>query len=222
MWAPWASVLCGGGAGAPPFAGPALIARVGPVRKRRRPLGGLARCRQGGEVPRRPWGPFGHRMVARGVRGPAPCRLGGEVPRRPWGPFGHRMVAAGVWLVRGWWLVRGGCLLAVGGVCGWGARWLPSRPPVLFVHGGLWPGGVGRWAVVVVGVVLVVVVVEPLVVVVWVVVGLVLRVWPMDSLWVFRSPLWGWGVGHRGQPPGLHYVVGMGEGLGAGLDYDGG
>ena len=196
MWAAWASVPCGGGEGAPPFAGPGLIARVGPVRKRRRPLGGLARCRLGGEVPRRPWGPFGHRMVAGGV----PIRF----------------------LVRGWWLVRGGWLLAVGGVGGWGARWLPSRPLVLFVHGGLWPGGVGRWAVVVVGVVLVVVVVGPLVVVVWVVVGLVLLVWPMDSLWVFRSPLWGWGVGHRGQSPGLHYVVGMGEGLGAGLDGDGG
>ena len=75
---------------------------------------------------------------------------------------------------------------------------------------------------VVVGVVLVVVVEGPLVVVVWVVVGLVLRVWPIDPLWVFRSPLWGWGVGHRGQSPGLHYVVGMGEGLGAGLDGDGG
>ena len=72
------------------------------------------------------------------------------------------------------------------------------------------------------GVVLVVVVVGPLVVVVWVVVGLVLRVWPMDPLWVFRSPLWGWGVGHRGQSPGLHYVVGRGGGLGAGLDDDGG
>ena len=75
---------------------------------------------------------------------------------------------------------------------------------------------------VVVGVVLVVVVVGPLVVVVCVVVGLVLRVWPMESLWVFRSPLWGWGVGHRGQPRGLHYVVGMEEGLGAGLDGDDG
>ena len=245
MWAPWASVSCGGGAGAPPFAGPAPVARVGPVRQRRRPLGGLARCRLGGEVPRRPrgpfghrmvaggvrgparcclggevprrpWGPFGHRMVAGGVRGVTRCRLGGEVPRRPWGPFGHRMVAAGVRLVRGWWLVRGGW------VCGRGVRRLPSRPLVLFVYGGLWPGGVGRWAVVVVGVVLVVVVVGPLVVVVWVVVGLVLRVWPMESLWVFRSPLWGWGVGHRGQSPGLHYVVGMGEGLGAGLDGDDG
>ena len=75
---------------------------------------------------------------------------------------------------------------------------------------------------VVVGVVLVVVVVGPLVVLVLVVVGLVLRVWPMDPLWVFRSPLWGWGVGHRGQPLGLHYVVRRGGGLGAGLDGDGG
>ena len=43
--APWASVSCGGGAGAPPFAGPGLIARVGPVRRRRRVLGGFAWCR---------------------------------------------------------------------------------------------------------------------------------------------------------------------------------
>ena len=60
VWAPGASVLCGGGAGAPPFAGPGLIARVGPLRRRRRVLGGLAWCRLvlgggGGEVPRRPW-----------------------------------------------------------------------------------------------------------------------------------------------------------------------
>ena len=53
----------------------------------------------------------------------------------------------------------------VGGVCGWSARWLPSHSLVLFVHGGLWPGGVGWWAVVVVGVVLVVLVVGPLVMV---------------------------------------------------------
>ena len=132
---------------------------------------------------------------------------------------GGRGGTAGTGVVAG---TGGGWLLVVGGVCGWGARWLPSRPLVLFVYGGWWPGGVGRWAVVVVGVVLVVVVVGPLVVVVWVVVGLVWRVWPMESLWVFRSPLWGWGVGHRGQSPGLHYVVGMGEGLGAGLDGDDG
>ena len=74
----------------------------------------------------------------------------------------------------------------------------------------------------VVGVVLVVVVVGPLVVVVWVVVGLVLRVWPLDPLWVFRSPLWGWGVGHCGQSLKVHYVVGRGGGLGAGLDCNGG
>ena len=66
----------------------------------------------------------------------------------------------------------------VRGVRGWSARWLPSHTLVLFVHGGLWPGGVGSWAVVVVGVVLLVVVVGPLVVVALVVVGLVLRVWP--------------------------------------------
>ena len=117
---------------------------------------------------------------------------------------------------------RGGWPPAVGGVCGWSARWLPSHSLVLFVHGGLWPGGVGWWAVVVVRVVLVVVVVGPLVVVVLVVVGLVLRVWPMDPLLAFRSPLWGWGVGHHGQPLGLHYVVGRGGGLGAGFDGDGG
>ena len=35
----------GGGAGAPPFAGSGLIARVGPVRSRRRVLGGFAWCR---------------------------------------------------------------------------------------------------------------------------------------------------------------------------------
>ena len=137
----------------------------------------------------------------------------------PGGPSGVDVVDGGI---RIRFLVRGGWPLAVGGVCGWSARWLSSHSLVLFVHGGLWPGGVGRWAVVVVGVVLVVVVVGPLVVVVWVVVGLVLRVWPMDPLWVFRSPLWGWGVGHRGQSPGLHYVVGRGGGLGAGLDDDGG
>ena len=48
----------GGGAGAPPFAGPGLIAQVGPVRRCWRVLGGLAWCRLvlgGGEVPRRPW-----------------------------------------------------------------------------------------------------------------------------------------------------------------------
>ena len=172
----------------------------------------------GGEVPRRPWirqvGVWWRQWLVVWLEWLSLAGLG------PGGPFCHRMVAGGVrirFLVRGWWLVRGGWPLAVGGVCGWSARWLPSRPLVLFVHGGLWPGGVGRLAVVVVGVVLVVVVVGPLVVVVWVVVGLVLRVWPMDPLWVFRSPLWGWGVGHRGQSPGLHYVVGRGEGLGADL-----
>ena len=177
----------------------------------------------GGGVPRRPWirhvGVWWRQRLVVWVEWLFLAGLG------PGGPFGVDVVAGGVRIrfqVRGGWLVRGGWPLAVGGVCGWSARWLPSHPLVLFVHGGLWPGGVGRWAVVVVGVVLVVVVVGPLVVVVWVVAGLVLRVWPMDPLWVFRSPLWGWGVGHRGQSPGLHYLVGRGGGSGAGLDGDGG
>ena len=141
----------------------------------------------------------------------------------PGGPFGVDVVAGGIrFLVRGGWMVRGGWPLVVDGVCGRSAPWLPSHSLVLFVHGGLWPAWVGWWAVVVVGVVLVVVVVGPLVVVALVVVGLVLRVWPLDPLRVFRSPLWGWGVGHRAQPLGLHYVVGRGGGSGAGLDGDGG
>ena len=144
-----------------------------------------------------------------------------DPPRR--GPFGVDVVAGGIlFLVRRGWLVRGGWPLVVGGECGWSARWLPSHSLVLFVHGGLWPGGVGWWAVVVVGVVLVEVAVGPLVVVVLVVVGLVLRICPLDPLWVFWSPLWGWGVGHRAQPLGLHYVVGRMGGSGAGLDGDGG
>ena len=110
----------------------------------------------------------------------------------------------------------------VGGVCGSSARWLPSHSLVLFVHRGLWPGGVGCLAVVVVGAVLVVVVVGRLVVVASVVVGLVSRVWPLDPLWVFRFPLWGSGVGHRAQPLGLYYVEGRRGGSGAGLAGDGG
>ena len=60
VWAPGASVPCRGGAGAPPFAGPGLIARVRPVRRCRRVLGGLVWCRPvlgggGGEVFRPPW-----------------------------------------------------------------------------------------------------------------------------------------------------------------------
>ena len=133
--------------------------------------------------------------------------LGGVGPR---GPLGRgRGGRGGTVPGTGGWLVWGGSPLVVGGVCGWSAQWLPSYSLVLFVHGGLWPGGVGWWAVVVVVVVLVVV-------------GLVLRVWPFDPLWVFHSSLWGWGVGHHAQPVGLHYPVGRGGGSGAGLDGDGG
>ena len=121
----------------------------------------------GGEVPRRPWirhvGVWWRQRLVVWVERLSLAGLG------PGGPFGVDVVAGGIrirFLVWGGWLVRGGWPLAVGGVCGWSARWLSSHSLVLFVHGGLWPGGVGRWAVVVVGVVLGVVVVGPLVVVV--------------------------------------------------------
>ena len=136
----------------------------------------------------------------------------------PGGPIGVDVVAGGIrFLVRGGRLVGGGWPLVVGGVCRWSARWLPSHLLVLFVHRGLWPVGVGWWAVVVGGVVLVVVVVGPLVVVALVVVGSVLRVWLLDPLWVFRSPLWGWAVGHRGSAGGCTIWWAGGAGRGPGL-----
>ena len=175
MWGVWAlgaSVPCGGGAGAPPFAGPVLIARVGPVRRCRRVLGGLVWCRpvlgRGGgppssmDPPRR-----GAVVAAAGGMGRVTVPGGvwpGGPPRRGRGGRGDTVAGTGGWS------------LMVGGVWGWSARWLPFHTLVLFVHGGLWPGGVGWWAVVVVGVVLLVVVVGPLVVVALVVMGLVLRV----------------------------------------------
>ena len=55
---------------------------------------------------------------------------------------------------------------------------LPPHALLLHVHGGLWSGGVGWWAVVVLGVVLVVMMSGPLLVVALVVVGMVVRVWP--------------------------------------------
>ena len=91
----------------------------------------------------------------------------------PGGPLRHGRGGGGDTV-----LGTGGCPLVVGGVWGWSAWWLPSHTLVLLVHEGLWPAGVGWWAVVVVGVVLVVVEVGPLVVVALVVVGMVLQVWP--------------------------------------------
>ena len=73
---------------------------------------------------------------------------------------------------------------------------------------------------VVVGVLLVVVVlvvVRLFVVVGLVVVGMMLQVWPQDSSWIFRSPWWGWGVGHRAQSLGPYYLLGSGGGRGPGL-----
>ena len=117
-------------------------------------------------------------------------------------------------------LVREGWPLVVGGVWGWSVRLLPSHTLVLLVHGGLWPCGVGWWAVVVAGVVGVVVVVGPLVVVALVVVGMVLRVWPWDPLCIFWSPWSGWGVGHRAQSLGPYCLVGSGDESGARLNGD--
>ena len=73
---------------------------------------------------------------------------------------------------------EGGWPLVVGGVLGWSAWVLRSHALVLLVHWGLWPCGVGSWAVVVVVVVLVVLVVGALVAVALVVLVMVLRVWP--------------------------------------------
>ena len=133
----------------------------------------------------------------------------------PGSPFGVDVVAGGIRF-----LVRGGWSLVVGGVWGQSARVLPAHALVLLVHGGLWSAGVGWWAVVVVGVVLVVVMVRPPVVVALVVVGMVVRVWSLDPLWIFRSPQWGWGVGHRAQSLGPCCLVGSGGGLGAGHNGD--
>ena len=134
--------------------------------------------------------PGGPRVVPPGNRG-------GGVPHSPWicrvGVW--RRVR---WMRRRWWqVVRVQCLsrvgvglggllgvpgrirfllggegrpLVVGGVVGWSAWWvvLPFHALVMFLHRGLWPGGVGWWAVVVmlVGVVLAVVVVVVVVVLV--------------------------------------------------------
>ena len=68
----------------------------------------------------------------------------------------------------------------LGRVLGWSAQGLvlPSHALVLFVHGALWPGGVGWWAVVVVAVVVVVVVMGALVALALVVVVMMVPVWP--------------------------------------------
>ena len=143
-----------------------------------------------------------------------------------WGPFGVDVVVGRIRF-----LVGGGRSLVVGGVVALSAWWVvrPSHVLVVFVHGGLLAGGVGRWAVVVVvmevvfGLVVVVVVVHVVAgalvaaaVVVGLVVFVVLWVRPQDPL-AFR---WGVGVGHRLQPLGLRGLVDSGGGFGAGLGGD--
>ena len=125
------------------------------------------------------------------------------------GPFSVDVV---VWRIR--FLVWARRPLVVGRVVGWSARWvvLPSHALVLLVHGGLWPGGVGWWAVVVVVVLVVVVVVEALLAPVLVPV-MVLRVCPQDPL-AFWSGL---GVGHCLQPPAPYCLADSGAGWEPGL-----
>ena len=87
VWAPWANVPCGGGAGAPPFVGPGLIARVGPVRRRRRVLGGFAWCRlvlRGGGGPPSSMDPPRRGVVAAAAGGMGRVTvLGGVGPGGP-------------------------------------------------------------------------------------------------------------------------------------------
>ena len=75
--------------------------------------------------------------------------------------------------------------MVVGGVVGFSAPWvgLPSHALVLLVHGGLWAGGVGWLAVVVVAVGVVLEVVVVVVVVVVMVAGALVAVVVM-VLWV--------------------------------------
>ena len=188
------SVSAGGGcavqveSGSAAVCEPGLVARVGPARRCSRVLGGLARRRLvlgGGDHPPSLDPPHrGAAAAAAGGTGRVTVH-GGVGPGEP------------LWRGRGGWGDTvpsiGGSPLVVGGVRGWSARWLRSHTLLLLVHGGLWPGGVGWWAVVVVGVVLVVVVVGPLVVVALVVVGSVQRVWPLGPLVDIPVPLLGVG-----------------------------
>ena len=87
VWAPGAGVPCGGGAGAPPFARPGLMARVGPVRRRRRVQGGFAWCRLvlgGGGGPLLSMDPPRRNLVAAAAGGMGRVTvLGGVGPRGP-------------------------------------------------------------------------------------------------------------------------------------------
>ena len=136
VWAPGANVPCGGGAGAPPCAGPGLIARLGPVRKRRRDLGGLAWCRLvrggGGGPP--------SSMVAAGAGGMGRVTvLGGVGPggplRRGRGGRGDTVPGTVGVAGTGGWLVRGG----------WGMRVEHSVAAIPFTGAVRARGVVARW-----------------------------------------------------------------------------
>ena len=125
----------------------------------------------------------------------------------------------------------------VGGVVGLSASWEvpPSHALVLCVQGGLWPGAVGWWAVVVVVVgevlgllvlvVVVVVVVAGAPLAVLVVVGLVVLGLVAVVVLCVRDQdppafRWGLGAGHRLKPFGLRRLVDSGGGFRAWLDGD--
>ena len=135
---------CRWGAGASPFAGPGLIARVGPVRRRQRVLGGLAWCR----------------LVPRGGGGGPPLSM--HPPRRgvvaaAAGGMGRVTVPGGLWpggpLRRG----RGGrgdTVPGMGGLAGtggvtpggrWSMRVERSVAAIPFAGAVLARGVVARW-----------------------------------------------------------------------------
>ena len=201
------------GAGAPPLAGPGLIAgQVPPVRRRRRVLGSLAWCCLvvGGGGSPQPSIDLLRRGAAAAVAG-GTCQVTVPDEAVPGGPLRCGLCGPADTV-----LGMGGWPLVVGGVLGRSARRvvLPSHALVLLVHGGLSAGWVGWWSVVVVVVVVVMVVLGALVEVALVAVVMVLQVCPKDSL----VSWWGLGVGHSLQPLGRYGLVGSGGGSGAGLN----
>ena len=137
-WAPGASVPCGGGTGAPLFAGPGLIARVGPVRRCPGVLGGLAWCRPvlggGREGPLSSMDPPCRGVVAAAAGGMGRVTVPGGVgsggpPRRRRGGRGDRVAGIGGVAPGGRWGMRVERSVAAipytGAVCARGvvARW---------------------------------------------------------------------------------------------------
>ena len=182
----------GGGAGALLFAGPGLIARVGPVRRCRRVLGGLAWCHLvlgGGGGPLSSMNLPRRGVVAAAAGGMGRVTVPGGVgsggpPRRGRGGRGDTVAGTGRVAPRGRWDMRversvtaipyAGAVCARGGVARWG-RVVGSGSGGGVVGGGgggaAGGGGAGSGGVGVAGMAL-------------------------GRLVGIRSPLWGWGVAH--------------------------